>query len=98
MTARPFAALVLAALILAALAIAPGVLAQPAPAGERGARPARLCPQDAPPGVRLPDRPECREAPQAVRAGSAPGFVDLGNGTSLRVSGRAAYEFGARTR
>ncbi|BAQ47862.1 MULTISPECIES: hypothetical protein [Methylobacterium] len=87
-----------AAFVLAALAIAPGVLAQPALAGERGARPARLCPQDAPPGVRLPERPECREAPQAVRAGSARGFIDLGNGTSLRVSGRAAYEFGARTR
>ncbi|BCM87469.1 hypothetical protein NS228_03000 [Methylobacterium indicum] len=91
MTARSSAILALAVLVPAAVAL-------PAVAGERGVRPARLCPQDAPPGVRLPDRPDCREAPQAVRSGAAPGFIDLGNGTSLRVSGRAAYEVGARTR
>lgn len=77
----------LAALVLAAAAL-------PATAGERGAARPRLCPQDAPPGVRLPDRPECREAPPAPVRASAPGFIDLGNGTSLRVSGRAAYEVG----
>ncbi len=82
MTARLLAALVLAATAL------------PAAAGERGALKARLCPQDAPPGVRLPDRPECREAPPAAVRATAPGFVDIGNGTSLRVSGRAAYEVG----
>lgn len=78
----------LVALVLAAAAL-------PAAAGERGAaqRP-RLCPQDAPPGVRLPDRPECREAAPAPVRATAPGFIDLGNGTSVRVSGRAAYEVG----
>ncbi|UHC16357.1 hypothetical protein LRS73_28575 [Methylobacterium currus] len=78
--------------LLAALLVTAAVL--PAAAGERGARPPRLCPQDAPPGVRLPDRPECREAPPAAVRATAPGFIDLGNGTSLRVSGRAAYEVG----
>ncbi|NGM33317.1 hypothetical protein G4G93_05115 [Methylobacterium sp. DB0501] len=68
--------------------------ALPAMAGERGAQRPRLCPQDAPPGVRLPDRPECRETPPAAVRATAPGFIDLGNGTSLRVSGRAAVEFG----
>ncbi|MGX7707241.1 hypothetical protein [Methylobacterium sp. Gmos1] len=82
MTARLLAALVLAAATL------------PAAAGERAASRPRLCPQDAPPGVRLPDRPECREAPPAAARIPAPGFVDLGNGTSLRVSGRAAFEAG----
>ncbi|WP_246102232.1 hypothetical protein [Methylobacterium terricola] len=68
--------------------------ALPVMAGERGAPRPRLCPQDAPPGVRLPDRPECREAPPAAVRATAPGFIDLGNDTSLRISGRAAYEFG----
>lgn len=77
----------LAALLLTAAAL-------PAMAGERSAPRSRLCPQDAPPGVRLPDRPECREAPPASVRATAPGFIDLGNDTSLRVSGRAAYEFG----
>jgi hypothetical protein len=62
--------------VLAALVIAPGVLAQPALAGERGARPARLCPQDAPPGVRLPrgsatGRRQDSAPPRARRAGTA---------------------------
>ncbi|KMO31501.1 hypothetical protein [Methylobacterium aquaticum] len=70
------------------------VAALPAAAGERGARLPRLCPQDAPSGVRLPDRPDCREAPPAAVRATAPGFVDLGNGTALRVSGRAVYEMG----
>jgi hypothetical protein len=78
--------------LLAALALA--ALALPAEAGERGPRRPRLCPQDAPPGIRLPDRPECREAPPSAARTTAPGFIDLGNGTSLRVSGRAAYEVG----
>ncbi|MGY2047562.1 hypothetical protein [Methylobacterium sp. JK268] len=65
-----------------------------AAAGEAPARP-RLCPEDAPPGVRLPERPGCGgSAP--LRSGTRPGFVDLGNGTQLRVSGRAAFEAGIR--
>lgn len=82
MTARLLAVLVLTAAAL------------PAVAGERGTRMPRLCPQDAPPGVRLPDRPECREAPPAAVRATAPGFIDLGNDTSLRVSGRAAFGMG----
>lgn len=78
--------------LLAALLLA--IAALPAAAGERSAQRPRLCPQDAPPGVRLPDRPECREAPPTSVRATAPGFVDLGNDTSLRVSGRAAYEVG----
>ncbi|MFE1598443.1 hypothetical protein [Methylobacterium sp. ID0610] len=70
------------------------IAAGPATAGEPAPRRPRLCPQDAPPGVRLPDRPECREAPP-LRA-KAPGFVDLGNGTQLRISGRAGFEVGIR--
>ncbi|KMO44481.1 hypothetical protein VQ03_02970 [Methylobacterium tarhaniae] len=78
--------------LLAALLVTAAAL--PAAAAERGTRRPRLCPQDAPPGVRLPDRPECREAPAAAVRSTAPGFIDLGHGTSLRVSGRAAYEVG----
>lgn len=87
MTARLVNPRILAALVLVAAAL-------PAGAGERGTRMPRLCPQDAPPGVRLPDRPECREAPPAAVRAAAPGFIDLGNGTSLRVGGRAAFEAG----
>lgn len=79
---------------LAALLVA----AAPAAAGERAPRP-RLCPQDAPPGVRLPDRPECREAEaRGVRAAErpAPGFIDLGSGMQVRIGGRAAFEAGTR--
>ena len=81
----------LAALLLTAAAL-------PAAAAERSTPRPRLCPQDAPPGVRLPDRPECREAPPAAVRATAPGFIDLGNDTSLRVSGRAAYEVGTTFR
>ncbi|WP_245524197.1 hypothetical protein [Methylobacterium nonmethylotrophicum] len=91
MTPRLLAALLLAAAALPAVAGKRG-------APQRGAPVPRLCPQDAPPGVRLPDRPGCREAPPASLRATAPGFIDLGNGTALRVSGRAAYEVGVRGR
>ncbi|MER2265649.1 hypothetical protein [Methylobacterium oxalidis] len=65
----------------------------PAAAGERPARP-RLCPEDAPEGVRLPDRPGCGRGP--VRAPAADGFVDLGNGVRVRIGGRASADFGVR--
>ncbi|ACA17450.1 hypothetical protein M446_3039 [Methylobacterium sp. 4-46] len=81
----------------AALLVLLGLVAAAGAARGGEARP-RLCPQDAPPGVRLPDRPGCREAPrpEPLRAGPAPGFVDLGNGTQLRVGGRAVFEAGTR--
>lgn len=48
------------------------------------------CPSDAPPGVRLPDRPGCRPAEAAPA--HPPGFLDLGQGTSVRVGGRVRGE------
>jgi hypothetical protein len=57
---------------------------------------------DAPPGVRAPAPRGCAAASpvrpfaeEAVRAGREPGFVDLGNGSSLRVSGRVRVDVGA---
>ena len=54
-------------------------------------------PSDAPPGVQVADRPGCKpsapaNAAKAQRPGSQPGFVDLGNGTEVRVSGRVRME------
>ncbi|WP_082478727.1 MULTISPECIES: hypothetical protein [unclassified Methylobacterium] len=66
-----------------------------AQAGE-GARPraARLpCPQDAPEGVRLPDRPGCSTLPTA-RPPDGDGFRDVG-GVRLRVGGRVGAEYGS---
>lgn len=34
--------------------------------------------------------------PDAVRAGRDPGFVDLGNGTEVRIGGRARFDYDAR--
>jgi hypothetical protein len=48
------------------------------------------CPGDAPPGVRLPDRPGCREREAAPA--TRPGFLDLGGGSSVRVGGRVRGE------
>ena len=66
------------------------------PAGARDCRPA-----DAPPGVRAPLRPGCEPAKtreirqpdrDSVRAGRDPGFVDLGNGTTVRIGGRVRVD------
>jgi len=59
---------------------------------------------EAPPGVRVAPPPGCavKAAPapnrqdEAVRAGRAPGFVDLGNGVEVRISGRVRAEAVAR--
>lgn len=62
------------------------------PAGARDCRPA-----DPPPGVRVKipagceaRKPESARGPEQppVQAGRDPGFVDLGNGTSMRIGGR----------
>ncbi|MGU3540734.1 hypothetical protein [Methylobacterium sp. A54F] len=79
--------------MLTALLVLVPCLVHPAAAGELG-RP-RLCPEDAPEGVRLPPRPGCGRAEAAVPRGRD-GFRDLGNGVSVRVGGRAAAEFGVR--
>jgi hypothetical protein len=76
---------------LAAAIILSPVLLTPAPAlAQRDCRP-----WDLPPGVRMPDRPGCPPArlPEArPKPGSRPGFVDLGNGTEIRIDGRVRAE------
>lgn len=71
-------------------------------AGAASAKECRL-PADWPPGVRPPagaacaaKRPAARSAADEVRAGREPGFVDLGNGSSLRVSGRVRVDVTTR--
>ena len=51
----------------------------------------RLCPQDAPEGVRLPPRAGCDTVTDRQRA-EAGGFRDLGNGVTLRVGGRSRLD------
>ena len=47
-------------------------------------------------------RPDCRPArlepydPDRARAGRDPGFVDLGNGTEIRIGGRARLDTDVR--
>lgn len=92
-TTRAFTS-ILTALALAGTILVGPVLAQPAVAGEVWRGP---CPQDAPPGVRLPDRPGCREraARENLKA-TAPGSIDLGGGTSLRIGGRVRADYDLR--
>ena len=56
---------------------------------------------EAPPGVRVAERPGCKlrspdprrgAIPGRVKAGPAPGFIDLGNGAQFRIGGRADVE------
>ncbi len=62
------------------------------------ARPDCRPPRDLPPGVTTPPRVGCPAVKTrdqgALRAGRTPGFVDLGNGTEVRISGRARFEAG----
>jgi hypothetical protein len=56
--------------------------------------------ENLPPGVHVPQQVGCKpvRAPPGdkkrpgVRAGREPGFIDLGNGTELRISGEADVE------
>ncbi len=68
-------------------------LTLPAAAAERQERP-RLCPEDAPEGVRLPPRPGCGR--DAARAGAPDGFRDLGNGVKVRIGGRVGAVYDVR--
>ena len=70
------------------------VLAAERQATERRARP-RLCPEDAPEGVRLPPRPGCgsQEAPVPRRD---TGFHEILPGTGIRIGGRASSTFDMR--
>ncbi|MBY0258660.1 hypothetical protein [Methylobacterium sp.] len=69
-------------------ALVPGA----AGAGERPVPP-RLCPEDAPEGVRLPPRPDCGTGTRRPAAPSR-GVHDLG-GVQLRIGGRVSAEYGA---
>jgi hypothetical protein len=62
-------------------------------AAERTAPP-RLCPADAPEGVRLPLRPGCDRDGPVRGAEETHGFRDVG-GVKLRVGGRVGAEFSA---
>lgn len=78
---------------LRVLMILAGLLASAAQAGEgAAARRAAPCPQDAPEGVRFPDRPDCAARPHP-KVREADGFRDVG-GVRLRVGGRASAEYG----
>lgn len=85
----PFHARSVAMLLAAAVAL-------PAWAGERPGHASvpRLCPDDAPEGVRLPPRPNCKAAPRRA-AKADDGFRDLG-GVRLRIGGRVGAEYGLR--
>jgi hypothetical protein len=67
--------------------------AGPAPAREDCRQP-----RDLPPGVSVPHRPGCPPTRpgklEGPRPGKTPGFVDLGNGTEVRITGRVRVEAG----
>lgn len=66
-----------------------------AQAGERPA-PRRLCPDDLPEGAHLPPQPGCAGSGGDAAKARSDGFVDWGNGTSVRIGGRASTEYGVR--
>lgn len=67
----------------------------PLAAAERR-EPSRVCPEDLPEGAHLPPQPGCAGASHAPAKSRGDGFVDLGNGTSVRIGGRAAADYGVR--
>lgn len=81
------------AIVAAGLLAGLGSAVSPQAAG-RTERP-RLCPQDAPEGVRLPPRDGC-ETQVRPRPAEADGFRDLGNGVRLRIGGRAGASVDTR--
>lgn len=56
---------------------------------------ARLCPENLPEGVRLPPQPGCTDNPRTPPT-RRQGVYDLGDGSTLRIGGRAAAEYGVR--
>ena len=56
----------------------------------------RLCPDTLPDGAHLPPQPGCVGRDREPTRGRGDGFVDLGNGTRVRIGGRAAAEYGVR--
>lgn len=86
MIARTILAL---ALVAAATSAAQAGPCDDAPGSSRGtARQRRDCPEPA-------KRFEPYD-PDRAKAGSRPGFIDLGGGTEIRVGGRARVEFEGR--
>lgn len=81
--------------LLAAIGLLVGLavpaLAEPCRSGPNAAA-KRGC-ATTPPGQR---RFEPYDPTQAVRAGRTPGFIDLGNGTEVRISGRARMDYDLR--
>ena len=76
------------------LALLIALTAGAAQAGEPATR-SRLCPEDLPEGVRLPPQPGCTgsaRTPPPRRQGA----YDLGDGTTVRIGGRASADFGMR--
>jgi hypothetical protein len=79
------------------------LLAGPATAQASEARDCRV--SEAPPGIRVAERSGCKPRspdprqgaiPGRVKAGPAPGFIDLDNGAQVRIGGRADVEVGYR--
>lgn len=60
-------------------------------AAEKGSQP-RLCAEDLPEGARLPSLPSC--GTPAKQKPRADGFRNLGDGLSVRMSGRVRAEYG----
>lgn len=84
-TARPLALLAAAAVLLGACA----ARAEPCKALPPGTTGAAVQPCKAPPRIEPYD-------PDRARSGSRPGFIDLGNGTEIRVGGRARLDYDLR--
>ena len=70
-------------------------------AGIAGAEAKECRPPEAPPGVRVQAAPGCRPPVAAApakgtdamqRAGTTPGFIDLGNGSEVRIGGRVRVD------
>jgi hypothetical protein len=64
-------------------------------AAEERPQRSRLCPENLPEGARLPPQPGCTgesERPKPRRTG----VYDLGDGTTVQISGRASAVFGGR--
>ncbi len=67
--------------------------AQAAERAAEGPARSRLCPEDAPEGVRLPPRPGCGTGAASARR---EGFRAQGDGLDIRIGGRVSGDFGVR--
>ena len=70
------------------------VAAGTAQAAEQPVR-SRLCPEDLPEGVRLPPPPGCTAGTRPAPT-RGEGVYDLGDGTTVRIGGRATATYGVR--